>query len=70
MMTIDQVLDFLVDVEMTPKVVFNTKTGDEMFDKELLSIVTSLLTDDYFTKKQFKESLEVMNRNAFKINWK
>jgi hypothetical protein len=69
-MTIKQVLDFLVDVEMTPKVVLTTKTGNKIFDKELLSIVTSLLTDDYFTKTEFKECLNVMSRNAFKINWK
>ena len=69
-MTIEQVLDFLVDVEMQPKVVLTTKTGNDSFDKMLLEIVTDFLTDEYFTKEQLVKSLNVMRRNVFRTNWK
>lgn len=70
MMTIDQVLDFLVDAEMNPKSVLTTKTGNESFDGMMLRLVTNYLKDGEFTKKDFIEDLDVMRRNAFRTNWK
>ena len=70
MMTIDQVLDFLVDVEINPKVVLTTKTGNKSFDEMLLEIVTDFLTDEEFTNEELVESLNVMQRNVFRTNWK
>jgi len=70
MMTIDQVLDFLVDVEINPKVVLTTKTGNKSFDEMLLEIETDFLTDEEFTNEELVESLNVMQRNVFRTNWK
>ena len=70
MMTIDQVLDFLVDVEMNPKVVLTKKTGNNSFDEMMLKLVTDFLTDEEFTNEEFIESLNIMRRNVFRTNWK
>ena len=70
MMTIDQVLDFLIDVEMNPKVVLTKKTGNNSFDEMMLELVTYFLTDEEFTNEEFIESLNVMRRNVFRTNWK
>lgn len=70
MMTLEQVLDFLVDVEMSPKVVLTTKTGNNSFDEMLLKNVTNFLTDEHSTKEEFTESLNIMRRNVFRTNWK
>lgn len=69
MMTIEQVLDYLVDVQMQPKLVLTTKTGNEKFDEVLLGYVTDYLTEDDFTQAEFVETLDVMRRNVYKCNW-
>jgi len=70
LITRDEILNFLIDVEMSPKLILsysiNTKNSskNEYLSNELKLLIESYLLDDNFTKNDFNESLQVITKNV------
>ena len=70
LITRDEILNFLIDVEISPKLILsysiNTKNSskNEYLSNELKLLIESYLLDDNFTKNDFNESLQVITKNV------
>lgn len=62
--TRQEILDFLIDVEINPKEVLKHKIKNEWLSKELNSMLESLLLDDDYNRNDFNNDLQILTINV------
>ena len=68
--TRNEILNFLIEVEMNPKSILkhtistNNSSKNEYLTNELNLLLESYLLDDEFTKNDFNESLQIITKNV------
>lgn len=62
--TRQEILDFLIDVEINPKDVLKHEIKNEWLSKELNSMLELLLLDDSYYRNDFNNDLKVLTRNV------
>tara|TARA_R110002020_G_scaffold307708_1_gene523489 strand:- start:418 stop:762 length:345 start_codon:yes stop_codon:yes gene_type:complete len=59
------ILEFLIDVEMSPKKILSVSISNEWLSKTLKSMLESYLLEDDYNKKDFDLDLQVVTRTVF-----
>ena len=62
--TRQEILEFLIDVEINPKEILKHKIKNEWLSRELNSMLESLLLDDDYNRNDFNNDLQVLTRNV------
>ena len=62
--TRQEILDFLIDVEINPKEILKHKIKNEWLSKQLNSMLELLLLDDDYSRSEFNNDLQTLTRNV------
>ena len=69
--TRDEILNFLIEVELNPKTILNhtinttNSIKNDYLNNELKSLLESYLLDETFTKKDLNLNLNILTKNVY-----